>query len=346
MKVVVLHDLVPPEARPDLLDNLVQATQVASALERLGHLAVPLAFYADADELSEALKAEAPEVVFNLVETPMGMARLIHMAPLLLARLGMAHTGADTRAMLVSSNKLLAKNLLRQAGLPTPDWVTLQYFEQRSTHKTPYLIKPAWEHGSVGMDDDAFIPQGRRSAITEALARRTAEQGPDFFAEAYVEGREFNLSILAGPAGAEVLPPAEIVFQDYEPGRLRVVGFQAKWEPESFEYRHTPRRFGFAPRDQHLLEELKGLSLRCWKLFGLRGWARVDFRVDGRGQPFILEVNANPCLSDDAGFMAAASKAGLDQSAVVARILADAHRSRPRAATLKTQTEKVAHGAN
>lgn len=339
MKVVVLHDQVPPEAPPDLQDNLVQAEQVAAALERLGHQAVSLAFAPDSEALSAALREAAPEVVFNLVETPLGMARLIHMAPLLLARLGLAHTGADTRAMLLSSNKLLAKKLLRGAGLPTPDWVTMQYFEQRSTRKTPYLIKPVWEHGSVGMDSGALIKQGRRSAISEALAERTREQGPDFFAEAYVEGREFNLSLLAGRGGPQVLPPAEIVFQDYEPGRLRVVGYQAKWQPASFEYNHTPRRFAFGPRDQGLLKDLQKLSLRCWGLFGLRGWARVDFRVDGRGQPFILEVNANPCLTDDAGFMAAAQKAGLDQPEVVARILADARRFTPRAGGHKTLTE-------
>ena len=67
--------------------------------------------------------------------------------------------------------------------------------------------------------------------------------------------------------------------------------------------------------------ELAALAFECWRLFGLRGYARVDFRVDREGRPWILEVNANPCLSADAGYMAAAAEAGLEPEEVVRRIL-------------------------
>jgi D-alanine-D-alanine ligase len=71
-----------------------------------------------------------------------------------------------------------------------------------------------------------------------------------------------------------------------------------------------------------LADRLARIALKCWRAFGLRGWARVDFRVDQAGRPWVLEVNANPCLAPDAGFMAAARAAGLDAQAVIARILA------------------------
>jgi D-alanine-D-alanine ligase len=70
-----------------------------------------------------------------------------------------------------------------------------------------------------------------------------------------------------------------------------------------------------------LRAELKRMALAAWRLFGLRGYARIDFRVDEQGRPWILELNADPCLSADAGFMAAAAEIGLDQRAVVARIV-------------------------
>ena len=70
-----------------------------------------------------------------------------------------------------------------------------------------------------------------------------------------------------------------------------------------------------------MLATLKELALRCWKLFGLRGYARIDFRVDREGKPWILEVNANPCLSPDAGFSAATLRAGLTFPDVLRRIL-------------------------
>ena len=72
------------------------------------------------------------------------------------------------------------------------------------------------------------------------------------------------------------------------------------------------------------MDELQSLARRCWEVFELRGYARVDFRVDADGQPWILEINANPGLSPDAGFAAAVTQAGLTFDAVVERILSDA----------------------
>ena len=74
--------------------------------------------------------------------------------------------------------------------------------------------------------------------------------------------------------------------------------------------------------DRELVNRLQEASRRSWALFDLRGYARVDFRVDAGGTPWVLEVNANPCLSPDAGFAAAAERAGISYDRVIARILA------------------------
>jgi D-alanine-D-alanine ligase len=141
-----------------------------------------------------------------------------------------------------------------------------------------------------------------------------------------VEGREFNLSVLAGPDGPEVLPAAEIDFSAFPPGKPRIVGQRAKWAEASFEFQKTPRRFDFTPGDASLLNQLRRLAREAWQLFALGGYARVDFRVDDAGQPWILEINANPCLSPDAGFAGALVQASIPFSQAVARILEDAFR--------------------
>jgi D-alanine-D-alanine ligase len=83
---------------------------------------------------------------------------------------------------------------------------------------------------------------------------------------------------------------------------------------------HTVRSFDFAPEDAKLLAALEELALRAFDVFRLRGYARVDFRVDPTGAPFILEVNANPCLSPDAGFAASAARAGIDYGTLISKI--------------------------
>jgi ribosomal protein S18 acetylase RimI-like enzyme len=135
---------------------------------------------------------------------------------------------------------------------------------------------------------------------------------------------EFNLGMLAGPDGPEALPAAELVFRDYPAGKPKIVGYPAKWDAGSFEYLNTIRHFADVPADAPLLEEMRRLARQCWSVFGLAGVARVDFRVDAQNRPWILEINANPCLSPDSGFAAMLKQAGIPFDRAVSRLLADA----------------------
>ena len=99
--------------------------------------------------------------------------------------------------------------------------------------------------------------------------------------------------------------------------------YRAKWATDSFEYEHTRRSFDFSPPDEPLLRQLADIAKHCWDAFDLCGYARVDFRVDQAGQPWVLEVNANPCLSPDGGFVAAAEQSGLDYNGLIDRIIRD-----------------------
>lgn len=331
MHAVLLHDDIPTGARADETDVFAQAEEIEAALVALGYRTSRLPFTLDLGAARAELQAREPALVVNLVEAVAGLGRLQHLAPALLDTLRLPYTGASTEALFLTTNKLLTKRLLRMQGLPTPDWV-----EPGGDHDTAalrsgtYIIKPVAEDASVGLEDDAVVQIDGRAQLEEDVRRRAASLGMDVFAEQYIAGREFNLSMLAGPDGPEVLPIAEIHFVDYAPGRPRLVGYRAKWDAESFEYTHTPRSFEFAAQDASLLAELERAARASWSLFGLRGYARVDFRVDANGHVWILEVNANPCLSPDAGFAAAAAQAGLSGLEVVRRIVTDALHAAPR----------------
>ena len=163
----------------------------------------------------------------------------------------------------------------------------------------------------MGLDDDPPVETKDPETLHQILKERAPKLGGSCFAEVFVEGREFNLSILEGTAGVQILPPAEIIFENYDTQKLSIVGYRAKWDSSSYEYHHTSRRFDFPASDDPLLQLLKNLAARCWEVFGLKGYARIDFRVDLQGRPWILEVNANPCLSPDAGFAAAIDRSGM-----------------------------------
>lgn len=325
MKVVILHDEIRPGAREDELDALVQAEAIGTALGGLGHESESMGLTLDLGAGRDRLKRLAPDLVFNIVESVGGCARLIHLSPALLDAIGIPYTGGSTEAMFLTSSKLLTKEGLLRLGYPTASWMDeegIAHGEFRLPDR--FIIKSSWEEASVGIEDDNVMNVSSVDELRSAMRRLSGRLGGCAFAERFIEGREFNLSVLAGPNGPEALPPAEIHFTDYPPGKPRIVNFAAKWRTDAFEYHHTPRCFDFAPADRPLLERLRRLSLDCWSLFRLRGYARVDFRVDSTGQPWILEVNVNPCISPDAGFTAAAQQAGLSYADMIQRIVADA----------------------
>jgi len=323
MKILILHSDVPADAGEDELDCLTQAAAIGEAISTLGHQPATLPFGMNLRANISSIREHQPDIVFNLVETLAGKGSLNHFATALLDFLRLRYTGCRTDAMFVTSNKPFAKKMLRQAGIATPDWITLEGATEGLAQGGVYFLKPCWEDASVGLDDRAFLQADNLQAVRDALRERRQALGLDCFAEAYIDGREFNIALLASDQGVRVLPPAEILFVDYPPDKPKVLDYRAKWVENSFEYEHTVRSLSIAPRDGSLADRLREIALQCWHLFGLRGYARVDFRVDGTGVPWVLEINANPCLSPDAGFAAALDFAGIEYTNAIDAILRD-----------------------
>jgi D-alanine-D-alanine ligase len=321
MKIVILHGEVAADAAQDEQDVLVQADFVFGGLVALGHEPVIVAVSLNLEETVRTISALRPAIAFNLVESLTGKGSLIHIVPALLDALKLPFTGSGAEASMLTSNKVLAKKWLDSARLPTPSWFTATEIPEALHITGPWLVKSVWEHASIGLDEDSVITDANMEILLSEMAARRESLGGASLAEAFIDGREFNLSILEGEEGPEVLPPAEICFDGYPPEKIRMVGYRSKWVADSFEFNHTPRTFLFSEDDGPLLRRLRNLALGCWGLFNLRGYARVDFRVDREGKPWILEVNTNPCLSPDGGFHAAALQAGLTFPEVLRRII-------------------------
>ncbi len=300
-------------SRPDEADTIIAAEAVAGALRSLGFATDIVALAPDLGAL-DALPARRPLVVFNLVDAVDGDGRLAPMVPARLDALGLTYTGCTASAWLDTLSKIGTKLKLAHAGLPTPSWSEDGSGLDRDAR---VIVKPVWEHGSLGLDGRSVM---RSADAPRAIAERTLRWKTEHFAEVFLDGREFNLSLLEDQSGPRVLPIAEILFEGFD-NMPKIVGYDAKWSPESAAYIGTPRRFGVEAENPDLADKLKGLALASWQLFALSGYARVDFRLGPRGEPAILEVNMNPCLSPDAGFAAAAKEAGYSYEAMIAMIV-------------------------
>jgi D-alanine-D-alanine ligase len=338
MIVAILHNAVDDRSSADDVDVLAQVEAISVALKSLGHEGRVLACSLNLSALKQQLADIKPDLTFNLVESLDGRGALIHLVPFLLETLRRPYTGAHAEATLLTSNKIMAKTKLRAAGLATPEWLG-PYPATRSPlsvapdqpprlssdqKEKTWIIKSVWEHASIGLDEEWLLKNATADAVLAEMPKRAEALGGACFAEEFIDGREFNLSLLTGPEGPVVLPPAEIRFEGYGPEKPRIVGYRAKWDADSYEYDHTPRLFDFTEEDRPLLQRLEKAALSAWRCFGLDGYARVDFRVDADSTPWILEVNTNPCLSPDAGFPAALERAGIPFTTAVARIIASA----------------------
>jgi D-alanine-D-alanine ligase len=321
MRVLVLHSDIAPDAPPEEQDTLIAADAVAEALVRKGHEAAKAAFRKDKAALAVLLSEAAPDMVFNLVEGVDGLGQLAPLAPQLLAELAVPFTGVTAEAMSLTNDKPLTKRTLRDAGLGTPDWSEPP--DWQGVNGGRYIVKAVLEDASIGLDDGCVVSGAH--AIKARAEQCAARFGGGWFAEKFVEGREFNIAVLEDRGGApRILPMAEMRFESWPEGKPRIVGYDAKWEEDSTGWAGTVRAFGVERNEPLLAANLQEACRRAWVLCGLSGFVRVDFRITEDGEPLILEINANPCISPDAGFAAAAVEAGMDYDDLIAAILAAA----------------------
>jgi D-alanine-D-alanine ligase len=328
-RAAVLYSRLPDEMTDDQQDILDYVDTVAGTLVEIGYEPALVPATLDMSDLIGRLKEIKPVFVVNLVDALHDHDQLLYLVPSVLEAFHIPCTGVNARGNFLTTDKILAKEMLELAGISTPPWQRCDdVLSAGARVAMPCIVKPVCFDASRGMDEKSICREA--SELSKKVTALPPRDRFSFFAEHFIDGREFNLSVLAREDGVRVLPPAEMLFVDYPADKPKIVDFKAKWIPDSFEFTHTPRRFDFPDDDQPLLEELKSLSLRAWNLFGLSGYARVDFRVDRSGKPWVLEINANPCISPDAGFVAAAEKAGMTYTQIIKAIVDDTLRREAR----------------
>lgn len=316
----ILFNQPQANALPDELDVLDQVEFVETALKKTGIETFRRGITNDFMKEISTLAGEKPDFVFNLAESINNKGELCYFIPALLNMQSIPYSGNPLEAMFLTTNKALTGKILYESNIPAP----ASFSPSQTDLMTPgmkYIIKPAWEDGSMDITVDSVFVFDRE--IEKRLREYSATH---WIVQEYIDGREFNISLLAGENGPQMMPPAEIVFRDFGDERPKIVDFKAKWIHGSFEYENTIREF---PRDRlnpTLSGRIKETALRCWDVFGLKGYARVDMRIDSNDNPYVIEVNANPCISPDSGFIAATIEAKLSAEQVIRRIITDLNR--------------------
>jgi len=309
---------VKAENREDM-DLALNAKSVEEALRSCGHDAWSHPFGKDPGGLISRLRSSGTEAVFNLSECPnLSPEKELH-ACALLELLRLPYTGNGPLALGICNSKALAKQMMLANGIPTTPFRL--YAGDPSGEpglSYPLIVKPANEDGSAGITEDSVVSDlaGLRRQVK--YLREGFRQ--DSLVEEFVDGREFNVGVLGNGTAADPhrsLPPAELVYRN---PRWRLCTYESKWIPSHPSYAEiAPVCPADAP--QETIARLSEITLACARIFGLTGYARVDFRMNAAGEPFVLEVNPNPDISPDAGMPRAARAAGLSYQDLVLEIL-------------------------
>ena len=317
----IVRNHVPRNAPKDVADVITQCRFVGHVLHDLGWSVIEIELGSDLGEVVATLQGIRPDVVFNLVESIMDSDELANLAPTLFRKLRLSYTGADSTALFMTNDKVCAKRQLASVGLPTPEGAD-EIGLRRGRFPGPgrYIVKSRCGHASLGLDDNSVAHANNADELLAALAEQARKTGGACMAERFIAGREFSVSLLEAAHGTcKALGTAEIKF--LEGLAVQIVGYDAKWAEGSVADTSTVRSFAFHKTEAALARRLEQVAQECWEEMGLSGYARVDFRVDEQERIYVIDVNANPCLAEDAGFMATAREAGWKNTEVVSAIV-------------------------
>lgn len=285
-------------------------------------------------EVLAAIGDYRPSVVFNLCEALGGDSRLEVHAAWLLERLGLPFTGSPYHALRHCLYKVEANHILARAGVRVPATARVDSPDRLPKVAFPVIVKPEREDGSMGIERDSVVHDVRSLRDRVACVIETFRQ--PVVVQRYIDGREISISLLGCPTsiGApaprppelRVLPPGEIRFGELPSGHPRILTFSAKWDPASRECAETvPVPAVLRPPE---LRRIGAIGRRAFEVLGLRDYGRVDVRLDGRGVPYVIDVNPNCDLSEGGGFALAAGRGGLSYAGFIWEILRSALRRR------------------
>jgi D-alanine-D-alanine ligase len=306
------------DGSPAMEKSILSAVRdVELSLRAHEHLVEKATITRDLAAFQRTIRRFRPHVIFNLCEQINNDARLEKNAIALFEILDKRFTGNGSLALGLCQRKSVAKQILRCARVPTPEFIVASAENADSLHfPLPAIVKPLHEDGSSGITMRSVVKslKALRSRVNYVL-RRFRQPA---LVESYIKGRELQVSLL-GNRVPQILAVAQLSYRGLPAKYPKICSYSAKWDPTSRYYSHTTPVVpaDITPKLQARIEEL---ATNVFKLFDLRGYARIDLRVRG-GKPYVIDINPNPDISADAGFARAARAAGISYADLINRIV-------------------------
>jgi len=253
------------------------------------------------------LENQNPDIIFNFVESIEGNARYESYVTGVFDLLEIYYTGNDSLCLGNCLNKIRTKQILDSHNIKTPKYFMITQTDTLDENnfelKFPVIVKLVYEDASIGISE--FSVMSDFDSLKKQIKFLFDNYNQELIIEEYIVGRELNVSIL----GNKALPISEINFEGLPNDYPNIVTYEAKWSPNSIYYKYSnPVCPAQLTRIQE--EKIRGAALNAFDAMGCRDYARVDIRFSDKGIPYVIEVNPNPDISLDSGFVRSAKAAG------------------------------------
>ncbi len=313
-----------PESQDTSMTSVVeQVDAIAEALSDAGYNVQTVMTSPTIENLIEKLREEKPDLVFNFCESIEGDSFQEMNVAGMYDLLRIPYTGSGPLTLGSCLDKVRAKEILTFHKLNVPAFRVFTSPDEVSRKKLtfPVIAKPIHEDASAGISNASVVYD--REHLQTLLADMLKKFKQPILVEQYVDGREFNVAIV-GNEELVALPVSEIDFSTMPDGYHHIVSYEAKWMPDSVEYKSTvpvcPAKI-----NQRLQQKIQNTAIRAYQVMGCRDYARVDMRVDKAGRVYVLEVNPNPDLSPgESGFARSAKAFGWTYAQLINNIVESA----------------------
>ncbi len=293
---------------------------VISALEELGHEVQTMGGVEEVAGIRAVAREWKPHIVFNLLEEFRGEGLYV---PFLLGYLQLARqpfTGCNPSSLLLSDDKLMMKKILRFHRIRSPEFASFPIGRKVKRPKRlsfPLIVKAASGHGSVAIAQASIVHSDEKLEERVRFVHEHVQTGA--VAEEYIEGRELYVGVL-GNHRLETFPVWEMTFENLPEGTLPIATAKVKWDQE-YQERGGIKTGRAEKLPADLETRLAKTCKRIYRILGLNGYARMDFRLSAEGKIYLLEPNPNPDLAFGDEFASAAEAAGIEYAPLIQRIV-------------------------
>ncbi len=319
-KIVIIYDATPDSQQDTeikaALDILKDVQSIQGILNKDGFKTEILGLRFPLMEKIQYLIDFKPDLVFNLCEgLGENSSSEIHVASVL-ELFNIPFTGSGPLALALCHNKALTKAILNTHHIPTPQYLVIKPGDKISKNGLgfPLIVKPIHEDGSFGIEDDSVVSNMQELKNKTIMIHKVFHQPA--IIEEYIDGREFNVSIL-GNNSFDFVQMREIEFSPSSD--VKILSFKSKWKQSSLDYQATLST-SVKQLSKSIENKILCLAQECFRIFNMRDYARIDFRFGKSEVPYVIDINPNPCISDGSGMVLAAKQNKINYANLIRKI--------------------------